>query len=164
MDITLRKAHKDDSHNVLAWRNEPTTIPWMGTTRALSFEEHQSWFEKSLNDSNCLFFIIEADKTPIGQIRYHKNSDLIKDAAKVSINISHTMHGKGVASIAFRMGSALVRSLRFSDAIFAYVQPDNIGSIRAMEKAGFFKDKITNLHNVPHLIMFDLINNGDQHA
>ena len=47
MDITLRKALIEDSEITLAWRNEPTTIPWMGSARALLFDEHDSWFRKT---------------------------------------------------------------------------------------------------------------------
>lgn len=155
MEIKLRKASPHDSKNVLDWRNEPTTIPWMGETRALSFDEHQVWFLKSLSDPHCLFFIIEADMKPIGQIRYHHNTDLIENTAKVSINIANEMHGKGVASIAFRTGSELVREFEFAKNIFAYVRPDNIGSIKAMENAGFLRDKTVVMHNEPHLIMID---------
>lgn len=155
MDITLRKATLSDSHQILSWRNEPTTIPWMGATRELSFEEHQAWLVRVLNDSQCLFLIIEYHSEAIGQIRYHINHDIIENAAKVSINITERMHGKGIASIAFRKGSELVRALCFSNTIFAYVQPDNIASIRAMEKAGFVRDKTVALHNISHLIMLD---------
>lgn len=155
MEITLRKTRPDDSANILSWRNEPTTIPWMGATRALSFEEHQSWFLKSIQDTECLFFIIEANNEPVGQIRYHKNNDVVKDAAKVSINITHKMHGKGIASKAFKKGSEMVRLFKFSDTIFAYVVPENIGSIKAMANAGFERDKIVKVHNTDHLIMID---------
>lgn len=155
MDITLRKATLSDSHQILSWRNEPTTILWMGATRALSFEEHQTWFTKVMNDPGCLFFIIEESDEAIGQIRYHINHDIIQNAAKVSINITQCMHGKGIASIAFRKGSELVRTLHFSNDVFAYVQPNNIASIRAMEKAGFVRDKMIELHHIPHLIMLD---------
>jgi len=159
MEITLRKATTQDSKKILEWRNEPTTIPWMGATRALSFDEHQKWFINSLTDPNCLFLIIQADGEPIGQIRYHHNSDLITDAAKVSINITEKMHGKGIASIAFRKGSEMVRSLQFSDNIFAYVRPDNHGSIKAMAKAGFIYGDIVKIHDYDHLIMTDFMIN-----
>lgn len=155
MEITLRKACLEDSANILSWRNEPTTIPWMGATRALSFEEHQSWFLKTIQDPDCLFLIIEVNNEPIGQIRYHKNNDVVKNAAKVSINITHKMHGKGIASIAFKKGSDMVRLLKFSDTIFAYVLPDNMGSIKAMANAGFLRDTIVKVHNLDHLIMID---------
>ena len=155
MEITLRNACGADSEIILSWRNEITTIPWMGTTRALTFDEHQQWFMHSLQDPRCLFFIVQADNEPAGQIRYHINSDVIENAAKVSINITQKMHGKGIASIAFKKGSELVRLLGLSKNIFAYVQPDNIGSIKAMENAGFIRDKVVDLRGIPHLIMID---------
>ena len=60
MKITLRKAVLEDSKMVLDWRNESTTIPWMGTTRSLSFDEHNNWFTNVIFDPNCLFFIIDS--------------------------------------------------------------------------------------------------------
>ena len=47
MDITLRKALIEDSEITLTWRNEPTIVPWMESARALSFDEHDSWFRKT---------------------------------------------------------------------------------------------------------------------
>ena len=158
MKISLRKAQLSDSEMILSWRNEPTTIPWMAATRMLEFDEHHTWFCKSLNDPHCLFFLILSDETPIGQIRYHKNdTEWLDHASKVSINITHSMHGKGIASIAFKRGSEMVRETHFSQNIFAYVRPDNIGSIKAMENAGFIRDKIVTVNNEPHLIMIDHI-------
>lgn len=155
MEVSLRKVQLTDSADLFAWRNEPETIPWMGSMRALSLEEHQAWFNKTLTDPNCLWCIIEVSSEAIGQIRYHKSSDLNEDVAKVSINITHRMHGKGIASIAFAKGSRLVRELGFAKKIFAYVQVDNIGSIKAMEKAGFKRGEVKIVHDTPHLIMND---------
>ncbi|HLB42258.1 MAG TPA: GNAT family N-acetyltransferase [Gammaproteobacteria bacterium] len=155
MNIILRKACLEDSEKLLAWRNEPTTIPWMGSARKLSVEEHHHWFIKSLNDAYCLFFIIEVNSEPAGQIRYHKNSEIMDDAAKVSINLTHKMHGKGIASIAFKKGSDLVRTLQFAQNIFAYVRLDNTGSIKAMENAGYERANTVEIHGIEHLIMID---------
>lgn len=158
MNVKLRKACLSDSEMILSWRNEPSTIPWMATTRELDFEEHHTWFSKSIEDPHCLFFIIEAGTIPAGQIRYHKcATEWLENASKVSINITESMHGKGIASLAFRKGSEIVRAASFSDNIFAYVRPNNIGSIKAMENAGFTQDKIVNVNNEPHLIMIDRI-------
>ncbi|HLB41672.1 MAG TPA: GNAT family N-acetyltransferase [Gammaproteobacteria bacterium] len=155
MDIILRKACLEDSEKILTWRNEPTTIHWMGTPRTLSFEEHHDWFTNSLHDENCLFFIIEVDFEPIGQIRYHKNSEVIDNAAKVSINLTSKAHRRGIASIAFKKGNGLVRTLNFAKNIFAYVHLDNIGSIKAMENAGFLRTNIVEVHGIRHLVMID---------
>ena len=108
MKITLRKAVLEDSKMVLDWRNESTTIPWMGTTRSLSFDEHNNWFTNVIDNPNYLFFIIESNFKPIGQIRFHIDRSN-NNHARVSINITQKMHGKGIASIAFTKGNIFVK-------------------------------------------------------
>ena len=152
MDITLRKALLEDSETTLTWRNESTTIPWMGSARALSFYEHDSWFRKTINDPSCLLFIIELNSKPVGQIRYHLTKSM-NNYARVSINITQKMHGKGIASIAFSKGNELVRELGFAPKIFAHVRQDNIGSIKAMENAGYKRAKPVEMHGIKHLVM-----------
>jgi len=156
MNITLRKVTDDDSDNLLSWRNEDSTIPWMGQTRRLTVEEHNQWFIKALYDQNLLFLIIEVDGVAAGQIRYQRsNAPEANKAAKVSINIASQYHGKGVATLAFAKGSALVRSSNFAQSVFANVLPNNFGSIRAMEKAGFKKIKMVVVNERKHLLMTD---------
>jgi RimJ/RimL family protein N-acetyltransferase len=131
--INLRPASYEDIKNVLSWRNEPTTITNMKTKRRLDFNEHEPWFKKSINDPNCVFLIIEVDHEAIGQLRY----DLENYMAKVSINITAKWHGKGVASKAFRLGSAYIKRKGLAKIVFARVLKTNIGSIRGMQNAGF---------------------------
>lgn len=155
MGITLRKATLLDSEMVLAWRNEVTTIPWMAKKTILSPSEHNNWFNKVINDPNCLFLIIEKDHKPCGQIRYQKDASYEEKTVKVSLNITHKMHGKGIASDAFRQGSILVRRTDFAKNIFAYVNIENIASIKAMENAGYVREETILVHGVKHLIMKD---------
>jgi len=156
MDITLRKVQQSDSDNLLRWRNENTTIPWMGQTRALTLKEHNDWFNDAVLDPGLLFLIIEIDGVPCGQIRYKQMTiDGIKKSAKVSINISHEFHGKGIATLAFTKGSALVRRSMFADYVFANVLPDNIGSVKAMKNAGFWVVKTHVVNGRDHLMMTD---------
>ena len=153
MDIKLRKAILQDSKMILKWRNESTTIPWMGSTRALSFDEHDCWFRKVIEDPNLLFLIIEVDSEPVGQIHYIVSYDRLDNYAKVSINITHKMQRKGIASIAFSKGNELVREIGFASKIIAHVQQDNIGSIKAMKNAGYESAGTIKTHGVEHLVM-----------
>ncbi len=156
MKITLRKVRPSDSDDLLRWRNEDTTIPWMGQTRALTQQEHDDWFNSAVIDPNLLFLIIEIDGVPGGQIRYQKAiGDSGKKSAKVSINIAKQFHGKGIASQAFRQGSQLVRSSHFAEDVFANVLPGNVGSIKAMKNAGFWVVKNHVVNGRDHLMMTD---------
>ncbi len=145
----------DDVHIVLSWRNEPTTINNMRTKRSLSFEEHEAWFKNSITDAKCIFLIIEVGCEPVGQLRY----ELENDMAKVSINITRNWHGKGVASRAFYLGSAHVKRVNFAENIFARVLKTNVGSIKAMEKAGFIIVNELFYQGEPHYFMVHKLNN-----
>ena len=148
-ELGLRPATYDDVHTVLSWRNEPATIRNMKTKRPLAFEEHEPWFKKTISDPTCQFLIIEADGEPIGQLRYN----LEDDKAKVSTNITEAWHGRGVASRAFVAGSKHVKKTGFADVIFARVLQSNIGSIRAMQKAGYTIDDDMEYEGEPHYYM-----------
>ena len=63
------------------------------------------------------------------------------------------MHGKGIASIAFSKGNEIIRDLKFAPKIFAHVRQDNIGSIKAMENAGYKKSDIIEKDGIKHLVM-----------
>jgi len=152
MNITLRKAVIEDSKMILEWRNEATTIPWMGSAKALSFDEHDNWFRKAVSDPDCMFFIIESNSKPVGVIRYNLDSSN-NNYARVSINITQKMHGKGIASIAHSKGIVLVKQFGFAPKIFARVLTDNIAAIKAMESAGYEKTGNIEIHKVKHLTM-----------
>ena len=140
---------------ILEWRNEPTTIPWMGAQRPLTQAEHESWFEKTLNDPNSLTLIIEHDSEPVGKIGYTKGGDVDEGTAKVTINLTYRAQGKGIATVAFREGSKLVRDLKFADRIIARVRLDNIGSIKALENAGFVGKGTVVAHGEEHALLVD---------
>lgn len=131
--LKLRLANKHDSNTVLSWRNEPKTILNMKTKRALKLEEHEPWFLKSITASECVFLIIEVNSTPVGQLRYNMEGRM----AKVSINITSSWHGKGVASESFSKGSKYVKDNNIADKVFARVLKTNVGSIKSMQRAGF---------------------------
>jgi UDP-2,4-diacetamido-2,4,6-trideoxy-beta-L-altropyranose hydrolase len=147
--VLLRPALSTDSKLVLSWRNEPGTIPWMKTKRALNWDEHHPWFEKVIVDPNVLFLVIEAEEQPVGQLRFDKENGM----AKVSINITESWHGRGVASLAFRAGSEYVKREGFAPRIFARVLVANVGSIRAMEAAGYIITGDFTNEDGPHYIM-----------
>jgi RimJ/RimL family protein N-acetyltransferase len=156
MNLVLRKVTESDSDSLLSWRNEETTIDWMGQRRALTQQEHNDWFKKALNDADLLLLIIEVDGIPTGQISYKiSNENDTLGAAKVSINIASQFQRKGIATLAFKQGSEIVRVTGFAQIVFANVLPNNYGSIKAMENSGFKKIKMLNVNGKKHIRMTD---------
>lgn len=155
MDLVLRKATSADMHRVYCWRNEKETVDKMGSVKLINLTDHQEWYRKSIASPFVLFFIIEGNGRPIGQIRYHAEILDGIPAGKVSINITAKMHGKGIATQAFILGKAETKNLKFCTFTFANVRVDNVASIRAMENAGYKKVGIVNLHGVEHVRMVE---------
>lgn len=147
--MTLKKARPEDSARVLEWRNEPTTWPWMGRPEMIPFAEHDPWFQKAIFSENCLFFIVEVNGCPVGQLRYEREDK----SAKVSLNISRKTQSRGVGTRAFELGSAMVRKLDFARAITAHVQVDNLPCIRACEKAGYRRHGAVTLRGAEHVLL-----------
>ena len=155
MGLTLRKATSADMHQVYCWRNEKETADKMGLVKLINLLDHQEWYGKSIASPFFLFFIIEDEGRPIGQIRYHAEILDGIPAGKVSINITAKMHGRGIATQAFILGKAETKNLKFCAFTFANVRMDNIASIKAMENAGYKKMGIVNLHGVDHVRMVE---------
>ena len=127
----------------------------MGAQRPLTRDEHERWYEKTLEDPNSLTLIIEHDSEPVGKIGYTRGGDVDESTAKVTINLTYRAHGKGLATAAFREGSKLVRDLKFAERIIARVRPDNVGSIKALENAGFVRRGTVVAHGVDHVLLVD---------
>ena len=135
----------------------------MASGRPVTETEHAAWYSEVIASPKYCFFIIEAAGEPVGQVRYQRSEAAPTGTekvitAKVSINITQSMHGRGIATEAFRLGSQHVRAIGFAKRVIAHVQEDNIGSIRALEKASFVYRERMEVHGLPHVVMS---NDGD---
>ena len=142
----VKKFIKDDPRFILVNDNEKKLY------QAGNFDKTIR-YNKDIDDNEL---IIEVDGVSAGQIRYQQV--MVDDgnrSAKVSINIAKEFHGKGVASLAFKEGSDLVRRSKFAVDVFANVLPNNLGSIKAMQNAGFRIVKKYEVNGRDHLMMTD---------
>jgi RimJ/RimL family protein N-acetyltransferase len=160
MNLALRKATLEDSAMILGWRNEATTIPWMAKTTAITVEEHNDWYSKTVTSPDTLFFIIEIDNEPIGQLRYTLQQHVPEKVAVVSINITHKMHGKGIATEAFIQGNIAVDHHKFCDTIIGNARANNKRSIKALMRANYKCTGRSFVHEAEHMLMTHIV--GEQ--
>ena len=135
MEITLRKARKDDCKDILYWRNDLKTRKASFNSQLISFKNHQAWFEKSLVDSDRYMYIARDKRgKKIGLLRIDR---LNKRVAEININVSPFNRGKGLGGQLLRKGiQKFIRDNR--RAIFiARVKPKNIVSVKVFKKCGF---------------------------
>ena len=151
--IKLVKANINHSKKVFLWRNEPNTIPWMASKKAIKFEDHNKWYNKAIVDPDCMLFIICFEGEDVGQIRYNIDKTLGEKVARVSMNITEKMQGKGIGSLAFKLGLKNVKASGFAIKVQVRVHEEKEGWIRSMKKIGFKKTGYTKIHGERQLVL-----------
>jgi len=131
--LSLRKAELSDSRLLWEWANDAEVRRASFHQESIAWETHVKWLNAKLNDSGTMLFIAEHDSMPVGQIRYETSGV----EALVSISLDRKIRGKGFSSTFMRLGSQQVFLKTKVEIIHAYIRPDNRGSIRAFQSAGF---------------------------
>ena len=115
------------------WANEAGVRASSFSSGIILWDEHHAWLRAKLADSDCTMFIMESPSGPIGQVRVERHDD----AADIDISVAKESrslgYGSGLIEVAVR------KYLAETDVhyIDAFIQPENEGSIRAFENAGF---------------------------
>jgi RimJ/RimL family protein N-acetyltransferase len=129
--MQLRKATFNDWKILLDWRNDPTTRKNSFETGEVSEQTHKLWFNDSLLNPNRSIYILENNSIPVGSIRsdIHWNNQSV-----LSWSIAPDQRGKGYGT------KILEIYLQDKKGEFiAEIKPENIASIKMVEKNGFTK-------------------------
>ncbi|HCK03552.1 GNAT family N-acetyltransferase [Gammaproteobacteria bacterium] len=97
--LNIRSATKNDSSDLLEWRNDPLTIQMSQSTHGVSPADHDLWFQKALKTQSIKLLICEIESDlkkilKIGMVRFDGTAD---NLYKVSINLNPLHRGKGLA-------------------------------------------------------------------
>ena len=109
---------------------------WFSVTgREVSSAEHQRWLSARLADPGTHLWIAELAGDAVGQVRV----DVAAGSGTVSVAIAPSRRGRGVGSAVLR--AMVLEMERQGDArnLRALAHADNVGSIRAFERAGFHR-------------------------
>jgi UDP-2,4-diacetamido-2,4,6-trideoxy-beta-L-altropyranose hydrolase len=79
--IEIKQAVKEDSINIYEWRNNKKIRDVSINSGAITWEEHQRWFDAVLIDKNRELIIGTTQNKPVGVVRF----DIENDVAEVSI-------------------------------------------------------------------------------
>lgn len=134
MDFLIRKIDREDWEDLLDWRNDELTRKMSINGGRVEKKDHYSYMEKMSNNNNREQFIFIHDKNKIGTIRIDKLNDGFEEFS-YTINPKYRESGYG----------SLMMKLFLFNKIGKYrceIKPENIGSIKMVEKNGFqYKSK-----------------------
>ena len=135
-DLTLRQAVESDSESLLEWRNDATTKAFSLRSDEITREQHEAWFNKTLQDTNCLLIIGEVLGGPVGMVRINILND--SGLGQVSINLNPDFRGRGLSRQL--LGSSLLFATQVFDNLSKYradIHIENVASQKIFTSVGF---------------------------
>ena len=134
--LYLRTVQKEDMDLLYKWANDPEVRAASFNTDKISYQDHKAWFQRTVNNSDEIIFILMNNEQPIGQIRFSiKGTD-----ADISYSISKEVRGNGYGKLIIQLGiKKLVDEYPGIDRITAKVKPENVASYWCFEKNGFIE-------------------------
>lgn len=161
----LRPITKEDTENVLKWRNSPEVVNNFIYRRPITVQEHMSWLENKVFTGGVHQFIIcaKTNGAPLGSI-YLQSFDEENNKAEEGIFLgADTAYGRGIGSEAARLMLHYAFAALGLHKVTARVLAYNKASIRMHEKVGYiqeayFKEELFLDGRYQDLIFFGAIN------
>lgn len=142
-NVSLRETVSNDESLLLSWANDPVVRSGSFNKNKIKKNEHSQWFKEKLNDTSVLMWIFEVNNKSAGIVRLHK----INNQAILSYQIASPFRGKGLAKLMLRMVIKKSQKIWGKINILAYTLPDNIASIKTLEKVNFTFENSNNKKN-----------------
>ena len=70
--FNLRAAGSGDAEFVFRLSNDVLVRRTSANSKEIRWEDHVKWFSRLLESPDCIFFIVESDGVPIGQVRFNR--------------------------------------------------------------------------------------------
>jgi UDP-2,4-diacetamido-2,4,6-trideoxy-beta-L-altropyranose hydrolase len=131
--LSLRPATRDDARMIFEWRNDPWIVERGSSNRTVTWDEHQTWFARALENSYTKIFVIHVGDSAAGQVRLQRSGD----DAEITVYLLKDYTGRGHGVTAIREGASLAFAAWPVRRVVARILLANKESKSAFEKAGF---------------------------
>ncbi|HEV2413106.1 MAG TPA: GNAT family N-acetyltransferase [Candidatus Saccharimonadales bacterium] len=163
MKIHFRPLKRDDFPLFIKWLAKPHVSRWWKEPATMEHVETKYAPAVDGHDKTAMF-IVEDDDRPVGFIQSYWIDDYPEHAASVRVKAAIGVDlfigeedriGKGFGPALLKAFITDVISSKYPDARRVVADPsvDNLASIRAFEKAGFYKGEITRDDDGPEQLM-----------
>ncbi len=140
--IYLRPMTKDDTDNIIKWRNSDAVRKRFIYQALFTKESHEHWIDTMIDTGKAVQMIIclkEGD-VPVGSV-YIRDIDMVNHKGEYGIFIGEeSARGRGVGTAAAK----LMKKYAFEELrlhrLFLRVFADNMQAIKSYEKAGFARE------------------------
>lgn len=136
MGVTIRLITKEDTPNIVAWRNNERVRNNFIFQEVFTEEMHNNWMDTKVASGEVVQFIIETEEgTPVGSVYFR---DIEDGRGEYGIFIGEdSAIGKGYGKQAAKLALDYAFYKLNLDYIMLRVFADNISAIKSYERAGF---------------------------
>ena len=132
--LYLREACAKDIDILFEWANEEEVRKNAFNSHKITYEEHEKWFDKIINDKENKQYILMAEDEPVGQVRLTFDGEIVE----VHYSIAKNKRGNGFGKKILKLVSEEVKH-NYGDykKIIGRVKPGNIKSKNCFMDNGF---------------------------
>ena len=148
-DIEFRKVDCYDLNLTYSWAINSVIRQYSLNKSEITLQCHSEWFNSKLNSPNCLYFIAEKQKEPVGSFRLDIDS---AGCGYISYLIDPKYHGNGFGSELLRMGVRIAKESLDVKYIIGEVISENQASVKVFQNLRF-----TKIGTTKNLIRYKLV-------
>jgi UDP-2,4-diacetamido-2,4,6-trideoxy-beta-L-altropyranose hydrolase len=132
--VSFIKAGAEHLHTTFEWASDATVRAFSFNQGPISFEEHQNWYLKKIEQLNCIYLLGKWGDDIVGSLRF----DITGNDALISYLVSPEYHGKGLGRILLAKGlDYLAKNSNAIATATGFVLQQNIASVKTFERLGF---------------------------
>jgi UDP-2,4-diacetamido-2,4,6-trideoxy-beta-L-altropyranose hydrolase len=132
--LSARRASISDCLLYWYWANDPLVRKNAFNQQAISWEDHQLWFDKRLNDPDTILLLIECKFGPIGQVRFDYSGSFYT----IDYSIAKQFRGLGLGKVMLIKAIDVLRQ-ELPFILVGDVKGSNPASKRVFEQLGFIE-------------------------
>ena len=137
MIVEVVTASLSHSRAIWEWRNDPVTRSMSRSKDLVSWEDHSSWYQKTLANPKRIMYVGIIEQLPIGFVRFDSINN-IEDSFEISININPAERGKGLGLEVLKNSLHKLKQERpLVKRIIAEVKKENPASNRLFVSCNF---------------------------
>lgn len=133
--ISLRSASPEDARTYFDWVNDEEVRASAFNSAIISWQEHENWFKKKLDNPNCIMVVASFDSKLLGQVRF---DEVAPTTFEIDFSIDRTFRGKGLGG---RLIKAAVMEFQArrpeATMVIGKVKKENVASGKSFVTAGF---------------------------
>ena len=138
-DFELKIATIKDYDCFYSIRSEENNLFWTGYDKSPDYSNFKNWYTNRLAERQRDIYLLWHNNTCLGAL----NIDTYEDHAFIGYSIKSEAQGKGLASFMVSQVDSLIKSSKPIKEIRAWINFQNIASIKVCEKNGYHKSEIT---------------------